>query len=304
MSKEYADQQVREGNHMVTRFAGLSQSEIEKLSTQYEGQKYVPVADAFQLIEEAVKHLERSNVCPEQCHSFGFSQEALKQLLVAMLRVPVEIPSLLEDSNFKNQTDEEIQNYRMQHSAAVAIAKKLNKGETKTTYLEEFDDLVSKSCDPLKVKALLLQAKPEDQEIQLPSGILLAKIAPLPKTYLSKELYEVSLRVQYFDETSNTAFVKIQNKYDSEKPALKGLLGRSVAMKISNLSENVRSILLAKQLIRKSIGCRVSITRSLRATDEKYTFLSLVKLLEVGKQKIEVTEGMNQIQLKFEEDAE
>lgn len=296
MSREFANQQAREGKAIMVRQVSLPYEELQQILRVFEKFEYIPVDDLFEAVQRIIGGLDKTEIGSGQQFTYGFSKASVESMLVSMLRVLSEIPSITEDPDFSKLTEEEIDKYSHNHKEAARISRKFDHENPK---LEDLYAALAQTDDKDRVKTLLLSAAEDSPAVQLPNNTILPQIKPWPKTLLSDEHHAVSLSISKFEEETSTAFVKLQGAAGMHKHALNGLDGIQIRMKLDSTNENLRALFIGKQLLRKIVRCNVSVTRALRKTDDRSTFFSLVNLLDADQQGKEVADAMKAIQLTF-----
>lgn len=299
MSKEYANQQVREDNFEIAGLVKLNAKDIDRLCQTHEALKFVPVDDCAVLIAEGVRLLMDSVGKKTSEVTCGIEADMVRSIMCALLRVPASNMSFLEDSDLKLQTNDEVKAFKAARLDASRIAKKLTPSNGQNVNYEEYIDLISKAVDPRFAQHLLLAAKPGDAPIKTPSGTELPAILPPPKTLTSKSAVTVRLKILCVDEGSFVASVQILTDDSAEHPALAGLIGKTLPMEFSAKKPAMRNLLIGMQLIKKSAVCKVTVVRALRSGDAKLTALRLIKCLSNESEQKEVRDELSQIDLDF-----
>lgn len=299
MSKEYANQKVREDSFEIAGLVKLNATDVDRLCKIHETSKYVPVDDCGVLIADGVRLLMDSSGRTNSEVTCGIEADMVRSIMCALLRVPAQNLSLLDDRDLKLQTVDEVKAFKAARVDAARIAKKLTRPNGQNINYEDYAELISKAADPRFAQQLLLAAKTGDAPVQTPAGTELPVILPAPKTLTSKNAVTVRLKILCVDEGSFVASVQVLKNDDAEDPVLAGLIGKTLPMDFSAKKPAMRNLLIGMQLVKKSIACRVTVVRALRSSDAKLTTLRLIKCLSTGIEQKEVRDELSQIDLDF-----
>jgi hypothetical protein len=306
MSRERANKLVRDGEFQPAEVARLNPDKVERLAATFEGLTYVPVDDLDSLISDAVRLLQASSASARDAVTFGVAKDTVKQVLVALLRVPAVIEPLTDKPALPDLTKEEVRKRRQAHMDAASIARQLSNPEGKKkgapgapTY-EKYVELLAGVPDADLTQRALLSARADDASIQLPSGEVLPDITPPPRTLRSARTHQVMLTVLCVDEAASSASVQIVRELGDPEPAMEGLVGATLPMSFNPKKRMVRNWLIALQLIEQAVACNVHLTRALRAADSKHTALALVRMKPTKDQLQEINDETRQLSLLLE----
>jgi hypothetical protein len=258
------------------------------------------VDDCKTLLTEAVRLLMGSTCKDNSDLTCGIDTDTVRSILCALLRVPTQHMSLLDNPDLKQLTIDETKAFQIAQTDAARIAGMLKKSNTTDVSYEEYTKLISKATDPKFTQQLLLAAKADDTPVQTPSGTALPVILPPPRTLTSKGALSVRLKILCVDEGSAVASVQIlKSESEVDQPALVDLIGKTLPLKFDGNMHALRNLLIGMQLVEKSISCKVSVERALRSVDNKFTALKLIRCLSTDLEQKEVRDGLAQIDLDF-----
>ena len=299
MSKEYANQKVREGKCELSAAVRFDAGKVAKLLKEHGDFKYFPADDLPSLINESIKQLRETGKSQGEHYTFGFDSKGVNNLLCSLLRVPSPEPEPEGDPRLKGQTEVEVKGYADSHKEAIRMAKKVSPESGTTVPLEEFHRLLDQTKNPTQVEKILLSAKAKDVPLILPGGQQLPAVPPVPKTLTADKAFAVRLLISCVDENENVATATLRFVDEPNHPAFKNILQTSVRVAYSSTNLRLRKQLLAMQLFQKEFQCNVSVTRALRSRDAKHNRLRIINPLKFKEDTSALVAGLQQLQLEF-----
>ncbi len=281
--------------------AKLDPAEIERLTKSVDDMKYLPIDDVVTLLQQGGSCLEHLGVSRHDAAVVGITPDAVRQLLLALLRVPAQIEELTADPLPEPIAKDEARKYAIARVEAAGIAQKLGKAAEKreATY-EIYRELVAASTDPVLTRQILLSAETPSMPLQLERGETLPEVKPLPRALPSSKVHDVLLRVRNVDEESSVALVRLVGPINPSAIALEGLMESVLPMTFNTTNRSVVRRLLAAQLIDQPVKFRVQITRALRHSDGRLTRLSYKGLTMTSAQRTVVSSEAQQLCLELE----
>ena len=153
--------------------------------------------------------------------------------------------------------------------------------------------------DEQAVKSILMRPKMDSAQLLLPNSEALPAFKPAPKSLSCTEKFKVKLNIQSVNPKDGEAIVKLVEVEDEENTTLVSLVGKDLTMTIVNRKNSIHKVLIATQLLEKSVQCTVGATLALRTRDFQHNKLSLINFTHEKNQQMEIAAGLQQMSFDF-----
>jgi hypothetical protein len=299
MSKEHANQQVRDGNAIPVGVVRVGEDIVKKLMREHANVSYVTTEDVKDLIDRAVKQLNPIAGESTADYTYGIETIVVSNILCAILRVPKAKSTKSENKLFKDKSQDEINNYKAHHLEAADIAKTIRVDSSVISTYEDFDQSVKNSADPKKIKRILLASAPGSEPLQLPTGEILPEISVSPKCLSSCKTFSVQLDILSVHDKEHEAMVTLKEVAIDPNSTLVHLVEKDLYMTFgkSKKDKAIRKVLVGMQLVHHPVRCKVSATLALRSRDRRLNRLNFIGFENGNTQQETVAKALQQVSL-------
>jgi hypothetical protein len=301
MSRERANQKVRDGEFDLIAVVKVTAEAVKKLTVDFKGTTYVPIDDLKVLIDKTAKELVSFASDPGVDYAYGAESKVVQNILCSILRVPKVNARNAKSNRAHHSAASEADKHEDQHKEAAGISKIFRPGGSSTSSYEDYEKAVRDSSSPEKIKRLLLINSKESATLKLPSGEDLPPIIPAPKCLNTTSRIKVRLKVYAVHDTDYRATVLLTSAESDggASQALEPFIDHLLPMTIPRNETAIRKVLLSMQLLGHPVTCHVYATVALRPADRRLTLLSFVDFDDLKSHTDTAVSGLRQMSLDF-----
>lgn len=195
MENEYAAQQARKGEGVLTYSAPVISKALKEIKTLDLLGKYVTLNDLARAIFDLIVFLRKINPHPQDRSSFVIETRSVLNLVGQISRVGGQQRQLDYGETLTTASENEARLGRKAIQQATKIAAEIRKDEV--MFIEDFDNLLAASDSPTQTLDALLAIGPQTPQIYSIGGALPSMNGDkLPRTLPSNKHHKLKILVQ------------------------------------------------------------------------------------------------------------
>jgi len=299
MSKEKAIQAMRKNKASLVATVKVSELDVKNLAQDANDCSYVPMDDYKELLTKAARSLTPVAADKDSEYAYGVEKSIVMKTLVSVLRV--EKKTDLPESSSKDKSARDIKHaeeIRKTFEDASKVAATLAKATDDADY-ETFAQAMSDVENRAAVTAVLFNSSAGTTKITQADGQELQPFAKPPRSLACKTTFDVRVTVLSVHSEDGVAEVKLEDVAKTKSKSLDQLKGKNLRMTFSKTELHVRQMLIAAQLVNRSLQCSVGATIGLKTANSGQTFLSFLDFANVDAEKKDLSKFLHQMSFDF-----
>jgi hypothetical protein len=279
MKQEEINQELRNGETVLTGSAKLRDKVLERIQRTIDGNQYLTISDLVREINEISALLMRHGARGRQ-YAVAVSVAVAKTVLLALLLIPErqkKTPGLKAPENSAEATAE----LERTIDAARSAAHVLFGTENATPTIEKWERERAKAVNCQLWEQLLTAPRVEGVAVFGGAGGQLLQIPAIPKALPAADTQKVVLQVKTVDEDSGVALVNVLSAANPDGPALRGLFDRRLPLSFDeDATPGIAKLLELAQVTDVHLQVLVTVARGLGASNTKLDALKVSEVLD------------------------
>jgi hypothetical protein len=299
MSKEHANQQLRDNKGEPAGVVKVKEDDVKRLLRNHGNLSYVPVEDLRDLISSTARQLAPMANESNAEYAYGVEASVVMNILCSVVRVPKASEPTVDPKKFAELNTKAIEEYRKNHLKAAEIARVIHIDDTKNCTFEEYQKAIKNAGDEQAVKRILMRPKMDSTELSLPNSEPLPAFTPAPKSLSCAGKFKVKLEIQSVHTKEGQALVTLKEVEHGETTPLFALIDKDLKMVFGTRKKQTKRVLIAMQLLEHPIQCTVGATIALRNKDFNHNNLAFISFFDDKSQHMEIAQGLKQMSWDF-----